>query len=68
MSYGQKVEQLKRYHDAPIVKERWNDLSVSEIVSCKSIKAVPILLLKLRMIQITELLLCLLRKIGYSLG
>ena len=68
LSFAEKCRALKRYHLNSYVKNQWNRLKVKDIVDTKSIKAVPVLLLKINWIAITELMLTLFCKMGFKIS
>lgn len=67
LSFAEKCEALKSYHLNSLVKNQWNRLRVKDIMETKSIKAIPVLLLKINWITLTELMLILFCKMGFKI-
>ena len=67
LSFAEKCKALKSYHLNSLVKNQWNRLRVKDIMETKSIKAIPVLLLKINWITLTELMLILFCKMGFKI-
>lgn len=68
LSFSEKCKALKCYHLNSNVKNQWSRLKVKDIITTRSIKAIPVLLLKVNWIAITELLLILFCKMGFKIS
>lgn len=68
LSFAEKCKVLKSYHLNSLVKKQWNRLRVKDIMETKSIKAIPVLLLKINWITLTELMLILFCKMGFKIS
>ena len=68
LSFAEKCKALKSYHLNSLVKNQWNRLRVKDIMETKSIKAIPVLLLKINWITLTELMLILFCKMGFKIS
>lgn len=68
LSFAEKCKALKSYHLNSVDKNQWNRLKVKDIIKIKSIKAIPVLLLKINWIAITELMLILFCKMGFKIS
>jgi hypothetical protein len=51
-----------------IVENQWKRLKIKDIIETKSIKAIPVFLLKINWIAITELMLILFCKMGFKIS
>ena len=68
LSIVEKCKALKSYYLNSIVENQWNRLKIKNVIETKSIKAIPVLLLKVNWIAITELLLVLFCKMGFKIS
>lgn len=68
LSIAEKCKALKSYHLNSIVRNQWNRLKTKDIIETKSIKAIPVFLLKINWIAITELMLILFCKMGFKIS
>lgn len=68
ISFADKCKALKCYHLDDLVVNQWNRLKIKDIINTKSIKAIPVLLLKINWIAITELMLVLFCKMGFKIN
>ena len=68
LSFAEKCKALKNYHLNSLVKNQWNRLKVKDIIETKSIKAIPVFLLKINWIAVTELMLILFCKMGFKIS
>ena len=68
LSFVEKCKALKSYHLNSLVKNQWNRLRLKDIMETKSIKAIPVLLLKINCITLTELMLILFCKMGFKIS
>lgn len=68
LSFAEKCKALKSYHLNSKVKNQWNRLRLKDIMETKSIKAIPVLLLKINCITLTELMLILFCKMGFKIS
>lgn len=64
----QKVNILKKYHLESNVVEQWKRLTYKDLWKCKTIKAIPIFLLKNNMLIITEVLMSLMSFFGIKIS
>ncbi|MST88195.1 hypothetical protein FYJ79_01050 [Sharpea azabuensis] len=68
LSFAGKCKALKSYHLNSLVENQWNRLKIKDIIESKSIKAIPVFLLKINWIAITELMLILFCKMGFKIS
>lgn len=68
LSFTDKCNALKSYHLNPWVIKQWKRLEMKDIIYIRSIRAVPVFLLKINWITITELMLILFCKMGFSIN
>ena len=64
INFWEKCRILKSYHCKKQVKEIWGKVSILKLLKCSSVKAVPLILLKLKLVSLTELLMILFQKSG----
>ena len=68
LSFAKKCEALKYYHLNSLVIDQWNRIKVKDIITTRSIKAIPVFLLKINWIAITEWMLIVLCKMGFKIN
>jgi|GEM_PF-600497 len=68
LSFAEKCKILKAYHLNVLVIKQWDRLKVKEIIGTKNIKAIPVFLLKINWIVVTELMLTLFCKMGFKIN
>lgn len=64
LSFAEKCKALKCYHLNATVINQWSRLKVKDIIDTKTVRTIPVFLLKINWITITELMLILFCRIG----